>query len=387
MTTLTEQAPRARTPRDADALAASPKGDTAIGLLDRLERDQTPFWLMAQPMLAVAFALGLWSLTSPPLLLGWVAFLLMTTVMHWFLYQRRHRETANGATWQVTRSFMSATYGLAWSVIGCLLLAGSPGLGWQIAGAIALILSVTAPMLASNQRALMIYLVAASAPIVAFALITVDQRVHGPVAMLFAISTIVYFSVRQLNQGLEDGERLDTDARALALHLGRENTDLMARIERLREEVVADNIALTQTRQEKERAQTTLQALNEGVITTDENGVIDYMNPVAEVLTGWNVKNARGKPLSQVFTLVNRKSGEKPFISAEQSLLIERTVIGDENSTLVRRDGAEHDVEHVGSPIRDPRGRLAGAALIFRDVTERRSLQTRLTWAASLVRW
>ena len=386
MTTLTERASTTDFKRAAGSPVAAVTTDTQLPLLDRLDRDQTPLWIGAQPMLAVTYVLSLWSLTSAPLLVGWMVFLTLTAGVHWYLYRRHHEQAGNAdaaISWPLASTFMAATYGLAWSTIGCLLLATSPELGWPIGGGIALALSITAPMLASNQRALSLYLLAAATPVVSLALLSGDERIHGPAAMLFAVCAIVYVSVRQLHRGLLESDHLDANFRALALRLSRENTDLTARIEHLREDVVRNGLALAQAQQEKERARNTLHALSEGVITTDVKGVIDYMNPVAEVLTGWNVQAARGQSLNKVFDLVNRKNGEKPFISAEQCLLIERTVIGDDNSTLVRRDGAKHDIEHVGSPIRDARGRLAGAALIFRDVTEKRSMQVRLTWAAS----
>jgi diguanylate cyclase (GGDEF)-like protein/PAS domain S-box-containing protein len=386
MTTLTERASAAGTAQ----IRKMSRPDNAIGaqplLLERLDRQQTPLWIVSQPMLAVVFTLGLWSTATSSFLLGWLSFMALTAGANWYAL-RQHIDSPPdadpAALWRLTSAFMAATYGLAWSAIGSLLMASFPDLGWQIGGSIALVLSITATMLAANHRALTLYLSAATVPTIALALTSQDDRIYGPTMLVVAICAIVYFAIRQLHQSLFESDRLDASFRNLASLLSRENSDLATRIETLREEVVSDNVALTQARNEKERAQSTLHALSEGVITIDAKGIIDYMNPLAEVLTGWNVRNARGQHLNKVFNLVNRGTSEKPFISAEQSLLIERTVIGDNNSTLVRRDGTEYDIEHVGSPIRDARGRLAGAALIFRDVTEKRSLQSRLTWAAS----
>ncbi len=386
MTTLTERASAAGTAqirkmsRPDDAIGAQPL------LLERLDRQQTPLWIVSQPMLAVVFTLGLWSTATSSFLLGWLSFMALTAGANWYALRQHFDSPPDAdpaALWRLTSAFMAATYGLAWSAIGSLLMASFPDLGWQIGGSIALVLSITATMLAANHRALTLYLSAATVPTIALALTSQDDRIYGPTMLVVAICAIVYFAIRQLHQSLFESDRLDASFRNLASLLSRENSDLATRIETLREEVVSDNVALTQARNEKERAQSTLHALSEGVITIDAKGIIDYMNPLAEVLTGWNVRNARGQHLNKVFNLVNRGTSEKPFISAEQSLLIERTVIGDNNSTLVRRDGTEYDIEHVGSPIRDARGRLAGAALIFRDVTEKRSLQSRLTWAAS----
>jgi PAS domain S-box-containing protein len=121
-----------------------------------------------------------------------------------------------------------------------------------------------------------------------------------------------------------------------------------------------------------ERYFTTLKSIGDAVIATDASGCITFMNPVAEALTHWPLDDARGKPLSEVFRILNeqtRLSVESPA----DKVIREGTIVGLANHTiLVARDGAEVPVEDSGAPIFNSRRELVGVVLVFRDVTEKR---------------
>ena len=124
--------------------------------------------------------------------------------------------------------------------------------------------------------------------------------------------------------------------------------------------------------EEKEKAQVTLQSIGDAVITTDAAGRIEYLNPVAEDLTGWDSNEAQGRSLREVFSIVGEE-GRAPAESPVERVIRENTVVGLANHTLLlRRDGTEIAIDDSAAPIRDVHGELVGVVLVFRDVTERR---------------
>jgi PAS domain S-box-containing protein len=117
---------------------------------------------------------------------------------------------------------------------------------------------------------------------------------------------------------------------------------------------------------------TTLKSIGDGVVATDRDGRIKFMNPVAETLTGWKESEALGKSLIEVFRLASadtRQMLENPAIR----VLREGTVVGQSaNALLLSRDGRETPVYDSAAPIRDDNGNVAGVVLIFSDITERK---------------
>ena len=134
---------------------------------------------------------------------------------------------------------------------------------------------------------------------------------------------------------------------------------------------------------EKERAQVTLESIGDGVITTDAAGTIDYINPVAESLTGWSDAEAHGKPLAHVFNVVNGTTREPiPSLvskTAEQGRI---EALG-RDCVLIGRHGSEHAIEDSASPIRDRDHAIAGTVVVFRDVSQSRKLARQLSHQAS----
>lgn len=134
---------------------------------------------------------------------------------------------------------------------------------------------------------------------------------------------------------------------------------------------------------EKERAQVTLECIGDAVITTDDAGKIEYLNPVAAQLTGWCAAEAQGQPLQRVFNIIDETTRD-PAESPVARCLREGYSIGLANhSILVRRDGSELAVADTVSPIHDREGKVTGAVMVFRDVTEARTLAQQLAHQAS----
>ena len=134
---------------------------------------------------------------------------------------------------------------------------------------------------------------------------------------------------------------------------------------------------------EKERAQVTLASIGDGVITTDIEGWVEYLNPVAEDLTGWKLNNAKGLPIQALFRLVdeaNRRPAPSPI---ELVLNEERTIEAAANILLQRNDGVEIPIVHSAAPIRDRSGRIIGVVLVLHDVSRERQYAAKLSYQAS----
>ncbi|MCM2283984.1 MAG: PAS domain S-box protein [Desulfobacula sp.] len=118
------------------------------------------------------------------------------------------------------------------------------------------------------------------------------------------------------------------------------------------------------------RMRITLDSIGDAVITTDDHGRINRMNPMAEKLTGRSLIEASGLPLPEVFRIINAHTRE-PVANPVTKVLAEGKIIGLANHTLLlSKDGREYQIADSGAPIRDTDGQIVGVVLVFRDVTE-----------------
>jgi len=134
---------------------------------------------------------------------------------------------------------------------------------------------------------------------------------------------------------------------------------------------------------EKESAQITLQSIGDGVITTDAGGLIDYVNPVAEALTGWRLEDGQGRAIEEIFRAFHEETCEPVENPLAVAIRRTRSIKSVRPMLLIRRDGNEIYVESTASPIRDGSGAISGGVLVFHDVSEARELNRRLSYHAS----
>jgi diguanylate cyclase (GGDEF)-like protein/PAS domain S-box-containing protein len=132
---------------------------------------------------------------------------------------------------------------------------------------------------------------------------------------------------------------------------------------------------------EKGLAEVTLHSIGDGVITVDAEGRIDYMNPVAEQYTGWNLGEARGKPLDIVYRVVDDQTG-KPVPHPGGS---ETRALGTPGVTvkLLGRGGNACAIRDSSAPIHNSKGNLVGWVVVFHDVSQIQAMAQQLSWQAS----
>ena len=131
-------------------------------------------------------------------------------------------------------------------------------------------------------------------------------------------------------------------------------------------------------RQQREWFEVTLSSIGDAVITTDTDGKVTFLNPMAEMMTGWKMGEASGQPLEKIFNIVNedsRKAAKNPV----EMVLRDGIVVGLANHTaLIGKDGTERSIEDSAAPIRDATGKISGAVMVFHDVTQRRRAEKAL---------
>jgi PAS domain S-box-containing protein len=135
---------------------------------------------------------------------------------------------------------------------------------------------------------------------------------------------------------------------------------------------------------EKERLAVTLRSIGDGVISTDVEGRVLFLNRVAEELTGWRQHEAVGKLLTEVFRIINEKT-RQPCENPVEKVLATGQIVGLANHTaLIARDGRQRSIADSGAPIRDSNSRVIGVVLVFRDVTGQYRMEEELFKAKKL---
>ena len=157
------------------------------------------------------------------------------------------------------------------------------------------------------------------------------------------------------------------------------STRYVDRLVRTQDRLIVD-LGLAKEREARAKAtfETTLRSVGDALIATDNTGVVQFMNPVAETLTGWTATTATGRRLPEVFRIVNETT--RHVVDNPVDLVLrDGVVVGLANHTiLLARDGREIPIDDSGAPIRSESGDTSGVVLVFRDVTQRRRTQQQL---------
>ncbi len=132
------------------------------------------------------------------------------------------------------------------------------------------------------------------------------------------------------------------------------------------------------------RLTVTLQSIGDGVITCDVDGRIVLMNRIAEELTGWSAPDSVGHNLDEIFRIINRVSRQELINPVKNVLETGEPASLADGTLLISKDGAEKLVADSVAPIKDESGKMLGAVLVIRDITEREKIETELTRAEKL---
>lgn len=372
----------------AEAAAPSPAIDDKHAEQCRLVYGQTPAGTTVNMLAAMGATVLAGSAAPPYLVFPWLMFLTLTASLQLYAhhsYRERIAQPWGPQAWHSVNRFLVICTGLGWGLGATLFI---PHLApTELAALFVVVAFMTAaglfvigPLPGTSAA----YAGAILGPLMIWSLWSQDVAVAPLVSIAVpGIALLTVLLVR--NHAAVLG-----GLAARAAELSQENHDLSA-VNReldadrrgLEVELKSAEKALERLFEDKERARVTLHALSEGVITTDVNGIVDYMNPVAEILTGWAQTDVKGRPVMGVFRLIDSTSRDAIDDPVERCLRTEAGVVGTDNTVLVRRDGLEYEVEHSVSPIHDREGRFTGAVLIFRDVTEKRAMAKRLNWQAT----
>ncbi len=325
--------------------------------------------------------------TTPDYLyIPWLAFIVLTAFTHTliikeFVNQKTSVQINN--QWAVYQTLMVAISALTFSVGYLLFL---PLASFFVQVILLLILAILSiaylPLLSVFLPSYIIYISTFIFPMI-FWIYSIPPEEAYPTAALLAVTYCIlvlaanYYSKSLLNafylagevhgqvKNLED---IIEKTKNLNLHLYKDNHEYIRK-----NEVVCH---------QKQQAEITLQSIGEGVISTDQFGRVVYMNPVAEIYTGWLADDIKGKHLSMVLNLVDEPSHIKLSNPIEQCIESNTTVNSSDNSILIRRDGLEYAIEYSATPIKQENNTLTGSVMIFRDVTEKRSMEKNLNWQA-----
>jgi len=133
---------------------------------------------------------------------------------------------------------------------------------------------------------------------------------------------------------------------------------------------------------EKERLRVTIESIGDAVIVTDAFGIIEFLNPKAEELTGCSSVAAKGRRISDVLPLVNEKTGAMVANPLDLALRNNTVVAVDSHTLILHRNGTQIAISDTAAPIRSSNGQIQGGVLVFQDESERRILMQRLAWQA-----
>jgi diguanylate cyclase (GGDEF)-like protein/PAS domain S-box-containing protein len=134
--------------------------------------------------------------------------------------------------------------------------------------------------------------------------------------------------------------------------------------------------------EQNERAQVTLDSIGDAVLTTDRLGNVMYANHVAKTLTGWSHDSALGRPLAEVFNIVDGETRRQAANPAQRAIAEDKTVGLAIGCVLLRPDGTELKIEDSAAPIHDRQGRVSGAVIIFREASQSRTVTERMAYLA-----
>lgn len=313
----------------------------------------------------------------------WLTFITLTAFTHTLIinkFSKQKNDLQVNNQWAVYQTIMVGMTGIAFSTGYLLFL---PLLSPFTQVILLLILATLAvsflPILSVFLPAYIIYISAFIFPMV-FWIYNLSPEKAYPIATLLAVTYCVlvviasYYS-KILMEAFGQAGEVNGQVKTLYDIIDKTKT-LNIKLKKDIYEYIKKNNSVSK---EKQHADITLQSIGEGVISTDNNGRIKYINPIAEIYTGWEARDVIGMYLSSVLTLIDEATHNKLSNPVMECLDKNRAINNKDNCILIRRDGLEYKVEFSATPITE-NSVATGSVMVFRDVTEKRNMQKTLDW-------
>jgi len=327
-----------------------------------------------------------YSLTDTFILVSWYIALFVVSIFRYVLVQVYHSGLFNYRQEFWVRAFEVGTglSGFVWGAAALLIIPPDSFvhhimLGFILGG----LCAGTVAIYSASQFASSSFAVFTMLPLI-YSLYNIDEQLALPIAILaFIYLLAMIVSVMRIYDATRESIILNTQNKGLVDYLSDSLADMDDLNIQLRTEIANKKIVEDELSQKKELAEVTLASLGDGVITTDSKGNIDYMNPAAESLTHHAVEDVKGKAVDGVLTLLDEHAGKVYQNITENVIENQARELSGRHTVLIRKDGRRLPIVFTCSPIRNNKKNIIGSVIIFRDISELRQLEDKLTFEAS----
>lgn len=398
--------------RNADSYFYQHNHSTAL-LAEQIKLlyQQAPKALVVTLVIAAALAFIFWNHVAGEWIIGWLTAIYLLTFARFLLirsYFRANPAASESAIWG-RRFFAGILFsGVLWGIAGGIFFTGGSAthqffLAYLLAGIIAGAMAT----LSSYRGAFPAFAIPVAIPFT-YQIITHGSDTDLTIALTYLLFVLAMGSIshrlyktvteslkfrfdnfdllKRLMQARNHQKTINRTLQAQIAEKDRTQQALRTVKEQLEQRVTERTEALALANdvlhQEKELFQVTLASIGDAVITTGADGNITYLNPIAEIFTGWNNRDASGLPLLQVFNIldtVNRTTIPDPLINQASSGNLQ----GHHECLLIRKDKQEWIIDYAVAPIQNAQKKVIGTVITFRDVTEQRKLTQKLAYQAA----
>ncbi|MDP1934386.1 MAG: diguanylate cyclase, partial [Nitrosomonas sp.] len=378
----------------------------------KLLYQQAPKALIVSLIIAAALTFVFWNLVAKIWLVSWLAAVYLLTFARFLLvksYFRKKPAITESPVWG--RRFLIGTLlsGVLWGIAGSILFVSGSAmhqlflaylLGGMVAGAMATLSSYKWAFSAFSIPVVLpftyqvithesdIHLILALTYLLfVFAMGSISHRLHHTVSDSLKFRFENFDLLKRLIQAKDRQNAINRVLQTQIAEKDRSQKTLQTVKEQLEQRVMERTEALALANdilhQEKELFQVTLASIGDAVITTDSSGKITYLNPVAEIFTGWHNQDANGAPLQQVFNILDTAT-RKPVKDPLDGHLNKSGNIKDHRECLlILKDKQEWIIDYSVAPIQNEQEHVIGTVITFRDVTEQRKITQKLTYQAT----
>ncbi len=350
----------------------------------KLAYQQAPKALFVTLVVAAALTLIFWDLIGKGWLLGWLAAIYSLTFARFLLvraYFRKNPSVAESVTWGHWFYISVLLAGILWGSAGSIFfVTGSAThqlflaylLGGIVAGAMATLSSYKGAFLAFSIPVVLPF---------TYQVITHESNIQMIIALTYLLFVFTMGRIsHQLHQTITNSLKLRFNNIQLLKRLIQTKNQLEQRVAERTEALTISNDIL---HQEKELFQITLASIGDAVITTDTSGKITFLNPTAEILTGWSNEEMHDTLLPKVFNIMDITTQEPTKNPLANHLNESKNSHKHRECILIHREKKEYIIDYAVAPIQNEQKHVIGTVITFRDVTEQRKLTQKLAYQAA----